>query len=64
MYTVGLFVTLMSLSALASAGTAGHTFCTDAGCHMASYEPPRPGPIRGPAEFIETAALVLTSDPI
>lgn len=60
LYTVGMFVTLMSLSALSSAGTAGHPFCSDAGCHMASYEPPQAGPIAGPG-FLHTAALFISS---
>jgi hypothetical protein len=59
MYTIGLFVTVMSMAALNAASYAAGAPCSGAGCHVA-YREMAPAPAE--PEFIRTAAILLAEN--
>jgi hypothetical protein len=63
MYTVGLFVTVMSLAAVNAAGYAAGPPCGDGGCHMVAYQA-RFEQVATPADsrFVRGAVILLADN--
>lgn len=64
MYSVGLFITVLSMTVLTTVSSPGIGGCSEFGCHSTAHAIPDPA-IDGPApKFLRTAAILLTAEPI